>query len=194
MKSTIRIALTIIVITVTSGCTFVVGRNQVNPINPPGPISNYKSFYVPVAHDGQTLTWPLQKPDAAPKSGLSASSILYEKVRSIQPRTVMGVAAETEREALESARQKGLDYVVYPKVNLWVDPVYLACAPEYADRAEVELSVYDVKAGNTVTLDRLVSGGCPINFLYIPIGTTTPEGRFRKVLELWTQDRLSLAN
>lgn len=193
MHSIIRITLTTILIATTSGCTWVVGIKKYDAINTPEPISREKSFYVPVAHDGQTLTWPLQKSAAAPKSGATASSILYEKIRSVQSRSIMGVAAESEREALESARQKGLDYVVYPKVNLWVDPVYLACAPEYADRAEVELSVYDVKAGKTVTLDRLVSGGCPINFLNIPIGTTTPEGRFRKVLELWAQDRLSLA-
>lgn len=194
MKRLIRITLTYALFLATTGCTMVMSTSYVEPVSYPESISIEKSFYVPIGHDGKTRMWPLNKTAPAINSGEIASSVLYEKIRERQTRTIRGVAAETEREALETARQRGLDYVVYPKVNLWVDMFYMACRSEFPDEAEVEVSVYDVKSGKAVTQDRLINKGCPINLLYIPVGATTPESRFRKISNTWVNKRLSLVN
>jgi len=195
MKRIMNLLSIMALLALTSGCTATWGPKGIQQINNQEKVVGQKAFYVPVGYDGKTRTWPLLRQAPAENSGRIASEIIYNKFLILQPKTIMGVAPETEHEALNSAKQKGLDYVVYSKVNMWVDPMYMACGKDYMDQSEVEISVYDVKTEKVVTLDRIYNSGCPVVLVsFIPIGTTTPEGRFNKVLNDWMKARFGTSN
>ncbi len=168
-----------------SGCYMVRGPRGIDSVTLQAPLQAGKSVYVPIAPDGRYKPWMSATLKDAPGSGKAAAEALYDEVRLRQPRSVLGVAAETEEQALASARAKGLEYVFYPRVNEWTEASYWTCSPEYKDIVNVDLSVYDVASGKAIKIDRLYNGGCATRVFQIPVGIGTVEGRFRQVLQTW---------
>lgn len=198
MKNHVVFLSLAILLSLLGGCAWHGSQKYVTPIAANEKIDSSRTFYVPIGPDGKTKTWPLITQQApAAGSGFLASDLVNRNLLLLQGKTIMGMAPESEKEALESAKQKGLDYVVYSRVNLWVDPMFMACTNTrqngvhvyYLDEADVDMSVYDVKSEKVIHLSKLHHAGCPVVLLgSIPVGTHTPAGRFNKVLQSWMKE------
>lgn len=162
----------------------------IKPVSAQGVVEAQKSIYVAQGPDGSYRRFPTQTLQEAPGSGKAAATVVFAEVQAYQARTVLGTAMETEAQALESARRKGLDYVLYTRVNEWTDATYLTCTPAYPDRLDVDLAVYDVATGKAVRLDKLYNGGCPVRVGGIPVGVSRLDSRFRQILRIWLAENL----
>lgn len=178
-------------LTLVSACTTISGPKTVSSITQVSEPEAGKSYYVAVGADGETTNMVLKK-SPAENSGKEAAAIVYSRIREKGLRVTQGTDVETENQALESAAAKGLDYMIYPSVSLWVDPNYFTCNEHRADQAEVELSIYDVNAKKVISLDRLGHGGCPVMVMSIPFGAKSPGDRFKKVLFPWLDRKLGV--
>lgn len=174
-----------------SACTTVSGPKTVNSITQISEPNAGKSYYVAVGADGETTNLALKR-SSAENSGKEAAVIVYNRIRAKGTRVTQGTSVETEKQALESAAAKGLDYMIYPSVKLWIDQNFLTFNENRADEVEVEVSIYDVKAQKVISLDRLRHGGCPIQVLSIPFGAKSPADRFQKVLFPWLDRKLGV--
>jgi hypothetical protein len=172
-----------------AGCESLNGAQESN-ITQGSVLVAGKSFYVPIGVDGKTRTF-LGKEIEAEKSGKEAADIIYKILREKTVKAVRGIKLETEKEALESAKMKGLDYILYSRVVLWIDPPYIACGEHHYDKAEVEVSIYDVSTKKAVSIDRLNNSGCATKVLAVPFGASTPGERFEKGFSDWINKKLN---
>jgi hypothetical protein len=173
-----------------AGCQVIKAPRGIKSVSAQGVLEAGKSFYVPTGPDGKYVSFPLLKQKEAKGSGKAAADELFAQVGRYQPRIVQGVALETEEQALATARGKGLDYVLYSRVNEWTDANFLTCSPEYVDRLDVDVTVYDVATGRALKIDKLYNGGCPVRVAGIPFGTYSVNGRFRQILDIWLAENL----
>ncbi len=159
-------------------------------------IDTTKTFYVPIAYDGKDLTSTMgiigtTTEKVSQDSGSRASNILYNALTKKKIKAVLGVTAENEKEALENATQKQLDYVIYIKLYNWVDASIFTCnSAGMKDHATADLSVYDVATKKIINLQKLESVGCPFifklnNIPIFSIGDSTPEDRFVELVKQW---------
>lgn len=167
-----------------AGCEAVHAPRGIKNVTAQDVILPSKPMYVAVGPNGTRKTLLNQTEDAK-NSGAEAADVVYEQVLRYQPRTVKGAAFETEKQAIESARAKGMGYVVYSRVNEWTDANYLTCGEKYYDRMSVDIAIYDAESGKAVRLDNLYDGGCPIKILSIPFGTSSMKGRLENVFSIW---------
>lgn len=188
MKSIILHVTVIFSVLLFSGCQSVRVPKGIKPVSAQGVIDRNGSIYVPIGVDGHYFSFPARTQKLAKDSGAQAAAVLFSGLQRYQPRTVMGTGVENEHQALASARDKGLKYVVYSRVNDWTDASYLTCSAAYVDSVNVDVSIYEVASGEVVRLDKIYNGGCPTRIFSIPFGTSSPAGRFKSILDVWLRE------
>lgn len=174
-----------------SACSSVTAPRGIKNVSSQGILNAGKSVYVPVGPNGKYFTFPMLARKDAAGSGEDAADVVFALTSAYQSRIVKGVQMETEEQALATARSKGLDYVLYSRVNTWADANYLTCTYNYIDSVEIDLSAYEVATGKVMRLDKLYSGGCPIKVFGIPFGASTPQAHFRAILTIWLSENFS---
>lgn len=188
MKSIILHVVVIFSVLLFSGCQSVRATKGIKPVSAQGVIDHRGSIYVPIGVDGHYFSFPARNQKPAKGSGAEAAVVLFSGLQRYQPRSVMGTVVESEQQALASAREKGLKYVVYSRVNDWTDASYLTCSSAHVDSVNVDVSVYEVASGTIMSIDKLYNGGCPTRVFSIPFGTASPAGRFKSVLDVWLRE------
>ncbi len=170
-----------------AGCEVVHAPRGIKNVTAQDVILPSKPMYVAIGPNGTRKTL-LNQTEEAEDSGVEAADVVYEQVLHYQSRTVKGAAFETEKQAIESAKAKGMGYVVYTRVNDWTDANYLTCGEKYFDRMSVDIAIYDTESGKAVRLDNLYDGGCPLKIFSIPIGTSSMKGRLEDVFSIWLEE------
>lgn len=156
-----------------------------------------KRYYVAVGDDGQER-YGIGRYAPAKESGRKASEQVAQFLTKRKRAAAVARQKETPEAALQSARNLRADYLVYPEVTYWTDPLFFMCeritqpkSASYMDEVDLHLSVYDVRTGRIMNKAHLVSDGCPAVgslTLGIPIGITTPEGHLKKALKMWWEN------
>jgi hypothetical protein len=175
-------------IAMLSACQMVNAPRGIKSVSAQGVLDTSKSVYVSVGPDGKYFSFPMQDKKEAIGSGQSVADIVFTQTSNYQPRVVKGVQMETEEQALSSARNKGLDYVLYSRANVWSEANYLTCSPSYLNTVDVDLSAYEVATGKAVRVDKLYNAGCPTKVFSIPLGLNSADRYFRDVLTIWLSE------
>lgn len=164
------------------------------------PISNVstrpeadKSFYMALPQNGKE--WPVFGFDMveAEDSGKDVAEQMFSFMKQRGYVVTLGTVTETEKEALKSAAANHTDYMLYPKVNIWNDPMPETCRyydnKQDVDEADIDVIIYDMKTKKVLNSYNISAHGCPyvfkLNGLLIPFGTMSPEGQFDKGLQEW---------
>ncbi len=159
-----------------------------------------KSFYLAWPNDGReksffTLDWQTNE-----GSGREVAEIIYNYLRDKGWTVIIGNMPETQKQALESAEKHKTAYMLYPQLNIWNDPSPGSCryttVYDYretevqdrrnADEADITIFVYNMKDKKILNSYLINAYGCPhVVNNFLPIGTYTPEGQFKRALEEW---------
>ncbi len=135
-----------------------------------GPIARGVPVYVAVAEDGR------HEDKVHEGSGLLASVAVAESLEPYTTDRIIGLAKETQDEALASARRTNSAYLVYPRIVRWVDRAAISAKPE---AAEVHVSVVEAATGRTVNTAQLVGQG------QIVLRPSTPSEQLVAPLNEW---------
>ncbi len=198
-----KIFALLFLITLLPACTWSIPKRTVTPIKTTEHvIDKSKSFYLAIGSDGQEQSaWNREDYHRVFESGRSVSNQIYNFLKVRGYNVSMASSFENEKDALKSAKAQGYDYMIFPRTNFWIDPVYMICgnysrnAKYYNDdtmiwhdydEADVDILLFDAQSGKLVSNYNLRAIGCPVVVAgLIPLGRTSPEGHLKDVLDEW---------
>lgn len=184
-----------------SACTYVGKERNVNIVSKKEGVANNKSFYVIYPENGtyQTL---FRKKIVENKDSAKEVMKVFEKKLKEKIKNITTSASNLDlKTGFEKAKENNSDYLIQMDINNWKDSTYFMCRPyndgsgivkeprqEEKDSLDIVIYIYDVKTKELINKQELVGNGCPIILLnLIPVGTNSPEGYLKELLDDWSK-------
>ncbi|MDR0952975.1 MAG: hypothetical protein LBM71_02140 [Elusimicrobiota bacterium] len=180
------------------GCTWVGTVKNVNKFDQNNIIDTQASFYLLVPKDGHEIAYFTYKRTENKGSGREVVNTFFEKFHKEFGSLVISEENMSVSQGLGEAKARGDKYMIAFDIDEWNDEFYMTCKPytnggqmdvPKTDSLDVTINVYDVATGELINKQRFQNAGCPTILLgFIPIGATTPSGRFNSSLSDWVKN------
>jgi CheY-like chemotaxis protein len=196
MKKLLTAAIAIILV---SGCTSVGGQKSVKLLSKKEKVNLANSFYLNYPKNGPTQAGSTKNLKENKESAKEVVKVFKNTFSGKVKKLTVSESNLTLEAALKKAKQNGARYLITMDINEWKDASCSACrhvrnkktgkkVVQARDTADVTIYVFGTKTGTLINKRRLIGSGCPDEFLgFLPVGTKSPEGHFKKLVKDWVK-------